>query len=220
MKILNAFVRIGCLLTILFSVSTSIGAQTITEFFDKKDTSALYLGIDFTRSKLINDPNVNVNVLRDHDFTKINEIIVSEPKKYDLKKLFHKEHIDHDLGFVNAKNQAMNVDGIMSTNAADIHHLIQEDIESMVKNYDFGDKRGLGLLFVMEGLDKYRKLISMWVNVVDMSTKEVLMNERIDGEVSMGFGVPNYYASGIKNMMNLIQSDFYTTWKMKFGSDK
>jgi len=41
----------------------------------------------------------------------------------------------------------------------------------------------------MEGMDKSKKMISMWVNIIDMSTKEVLMNERVEGEITIGFGV-------------------------------
>jgi len=62
--------------------------------------------------------------------------------------------------------------------------------------------------------------MSMWVNIINMSTKEVMMNERVEGEVAGGFGVRNYYASGIRNIMNRIQSDFYKEWKMKYGSGK
>jgi len=153
MKKLNTPARIGCLLTILLTVSASLCAQTLTDFFDKKDTTALYLGIDFTRSKLINDPKVDVNLLRDRDYTRINELIVTEAKKYDVSALFHKKNIAHDLGFVNAKNMQANVEEITSLDSNDIHHLKEEDIESLVKNYDFGENKGLGILFVMEAMN-------------------------------------------------------------------
>ncbi|PWT78247.1 MAG: hypothetical protein C5B59_02160 [Bacteroidetes bacterium] len=45
---------------------------------------------------------------------------------------------------------------------------------------------------------EYAYMTPRWVNIIDMSTKKVLMNERVEGEITIGFGVRNYYASRIK----------------------
>jgi hypothetical protein len=212
--------KFGWLFAILFfCVNTpAVFAQTAKEVFGSSETPILYLGVDFTKAKVIDDANANVNDIRDRQYAGINDLIVTETKKYDLKSAFHKSFVDHDLGMVAKRNEKINTEDIKSTNTADFHRLKSTDIESLVKGFDFGDKKGVGLLFVMEGMSKSDKAASIWVTLIDMKAHKVLMTERLEGKTGMAFGFRNFWATPIKNVIEEIEKKKYNEWKSKYGS--
>ena len=145
-------VMASLIMSFLFSgiVSQSAVAQTLKDFFGSDATSALYLGIDFTKAKLIDDPKSEASDIVERQFEGINQLVVTESKKFDLNTAFHKPNIDHDLAVVNKRNEKVDGGQLMSTSTADFHRLRDEDINSLVKGFDFSGKKGIGILFVME----------------------------------------------------------------------
>ena len=212
--------KFGWFMAVLFfCVATQpLFAQTAKDAFTNSETPILYLGIDFTKAKLIDDANANPTDIRDRQYGGINDLVVTETKKYDLKGAFHKSFVDHDLGLVAKRNEKINTEDIKSTNTGDFHRLKSSDIESLVKGFDFGDKKGVGLLFVMEGMSKSDKSAAMWVTLVDMKSKKMLMTERMEGKTGMGFGFRNFWAIPIKNVIEEIEKKKYSEWKSKYGS--
>ncbi len=198
--------------------SQLVFAQTVKDVFGNSETAITYLGIDFTKAKLIDDAGANEIDIRNRQFTGINQVVVNEPKKYDLKGAFHKSYVDHDLGPVEKRNEKTNAVQIKSSNTGDFHRLQDDDINSLVKGFDFGDKKGVGLLFVMEAMSKSQKAAAIWVTLINMKTKKVLMTERIENKVSMAFGFRNYWASSIKNLLDTIEKKKYSEWLSKYGS--
>ncbi len=195
-------------------------AQTVKDVFNNNDLPIFYLGVDFTQAKLIDDPTANENDIRDRQYDGINEVIVAEPKKYDIAKAFHRSDMDHDLGFVNKKNENANAAAIKSTNTGDFHRFTDADVAKVVSSYDFGDKKGVGLMFVTEALSKSKKAVAVWATLLDMQSKKVLMTERVEGEVSRfgGFGFRNYWASAFKDMIDYINKKGYDSWRSKYGN--
>src|ERR1700712_2363463 len=112
---------------LLCGTSQAIFAQTIKDVFNSSETPIFYLGIDFTKAKLIDDAGANEIDIRDRQYTGINDVVVNEPKKYDLKGAFHKSNIDHDLGLVAKRNEKANAEEIKSTNTSDFHRLKDAD---------------------------------------------------------------------------------------------
>ena len=201
-----------------FIVLLSVPAfsQTLKEFFNSSETKALYLGIDFTQARLIDDANANEMDIRDRQFNGINDLVVAEPKKFDINKAFHKTNVDHDLSFVAKRNTKADAAKIKSTNTSDFHRLKEQDIVALVKGFDAGDKTGLGILFVMEAMGKSAKAAAYWVTFIDLKTKKVLFTDRVEAKVAAAFGFRNYWASTVKNLLNNIEDDKYKEWKNKF----
>ena len=192
-------------------------SQTLKDFFNSDATTALYLGIDFTKAKLIDDPKSEASEIRDRQFDGINQLIVTETKKFDLNAAFHKPNIDHDLGAVNKRNEKADAGQLMSTNTSDFHRLKEDDINALVRGFDFGDKKGIGILFVMEAMSKSGKAAAIWVTFVDMKAKKVLLTERMEEKVGMAIGFRNTWASAIKKLLDEIEGDKYKEWKKKFS---
>jgi hypothetical protein len=218
MKTLLPTIRCAALFSLLLFCGFAQG-QTLKEFFSNEGTNAFYVGIDFTKNKLIDDANANSSDIRDRQYTGINELVVTETKKYDLKSAFHRSSgMDHDLSLVNDRNTKANADDIKSTSTADFHRLKEDDIKSLVKSFDFKDKKGLGILLVSEAMSKSDKTIAMWVAFVDMNSKKVLLTDRVEGKVGMGFGFRNNWASSIKSVLEQIEKKKYKEWKAKVGA--
>jgi hypothetical protein len=205
--------------TLLFcTVFQPAFSQSLKDVFTNSASPVFYLGIDFSRARLIGDGNPDD--IRNHLYGSINELIVDEPKKYDLKEAFRKDNIDHDLSAVAAKNGKENINEIISSNSTDFNRFKENDIVSMVKELDLSGKQGIGLLFVMEAMRKVDKKgeAAIWVTLIDMGTKKVLMTERIECNASMAIGFRNYWASTIKNLIDTIHKKKYSEWKSKYSN--
>ena len=191
-------------------------AQSMKDFFSSSETPAVYLGIDFNQAKLIDDANANEMDIRSRQYAGINELVVTESKKFDLNKAFHKTSIDHDLGPVNKVNEKADAEKIKSTNTSDFHRFKDDDIRAIVRGLDPGDKKGIGILFVMEAMSKSAKAAAVWVTFIDLKSKKVLFTDRVEAKAGMGFGFRNYWASTIKSLLNSIENKKYSEWKNKF----
>jgi len=198
----------------MFSL-TSSQAQTMKEVFSG-EAPLFYYGIDFTKAKLIDDAAANALDIKERQFAGINDVVVNEPKKYDFAKVFHKSSVNHDLAAVHKKNSTINADDIKSTTPGDFSRLKAADIDGIVKGLDVGDKKGTGLVFVMEAMSKSQKEAAIWVTFFDIKTKKVLLTERLLGTAA-GFGFRNYWAATIKDVLTQIDKKKYDEWRSKYG---
>ena len=175
---------------LFFGSSTQIFSQTLKEVFNDSESPLTYLGIDFSKARLLDIGNADD--IRNRLYGSINELIVSEPKKFDLKGAFRKSNINHDFGAVSKNNSKTNLNDIISTNSADFDRFQESDIASIVKALDLSGKDGVGFLFVMEAMRKVDKKgeAAIWVTLVNMKTKKVLMTERIITKAT-GIGLVN-----------------------------
>lgn len=210
--------RLSWLFAILMLLGSQSMAQTLKDVFNNSETALTYLGIDFSKARLLDVGNADD--IRNRLYGSINDLIVDEPKKFDLKGAFRKSAIDHDFSAVTRNNSKANLNDILSTNSADFNRLKESDIAAMVKALDLPGKDGIGLLFVMEAMRKVDKKgdAAIWVTLIDMKTKKVLMTERIEVKAAGGFGFRNYWASTIKELIDEIDKKKYKEWRNKYSS--
>ncbi|MEJ0102346.1 MAG: hypothetical protein WDO19_07270 [Bacteroidota bacterium] len=207
--------RLFIFLVIVTASQFRVSAQTLKDMFTNSETPVFYYGIDFTKAKLIDDATVSASDIRDRQFTGINQLIINEPDKYNLKDAFNRT-LDHDISAVNARNEKANTEAILSSNTADFHRLKEDDIAALIKGFDAGGKKGIGLLFIVEGMSKSAKSIAVWVALFDPKSKKVLLTERIEGKPT-GLSFRNYWAGGIRNVITDIKKKKYSEWKSKYG---
>lgn len=217
MKRTQKFSWLFAVLFFLGSSSTSF-AQTLKDVFNNSESPLTYLGIDFSKSRVIDIGNADD--IRNRLYGSINDLIVDEPKKFDLKGAFRKSNIEHDFSAVKKNNGKINLNDIISTNSADFNRLKESDITTIVKDLDLSGKNGVGLLFVMEAMRKVDKKgeSAIWVTLIDMKTKKVLMTERMEAKAAGGFGFRNFWASTIKEVIDEIDKKKYKEWRAKYGS--
>jgi hypothetical protein len=202
---------IACLFLFSFKVQGQpLSAKT---FFNTDSITAVYLGIDFTLAKLINDNESDAKIIQSQQFNGINELIVKEYKKYDVQKAYHRTNWIVDLKEVEDRNLKVNPDQLKSSNDADLTRLTTGDIDKLVSNFNYGPHKGYGVLLIVEGMDKTKKVATIWFTLIDMNAKTVLTTARVNGKLGSGFGFRNYWASAIKNAINDVEGKVYKEWK-------
>ncbi len=207
----------GWLLVTAITISAvqQLSAQTLKEFFNSSDVPMTYLGVDFTKAKVLNDVTLSATDIRDKNYPAINQVIVNEPKKFDFPKTFSKTNVTNEISFVNEKNAKTDVEKIIESGADEVH-LKESDIASIVKGYNFGDKKGIGVMFIMETMNKASAQAAMYVTFIDMASSKVLLTERMTAKAA-GFGFRNYWAKTVYEVMNDIKKSKYKDWKAKAG---
>ena len=191
--------------------------RKLLKMFSSDQTNITYLGIDFTNVKIIGHTETEVTDLVDRQFTNINQLVLDEPKKYDLAGALNKSSVTPDLSFVKAKNKTIDTAQVTSPDIAQELHLNKNAINDIVKGYKFGGKKGIGFLFIMESMSKKSEKASIYLTFVDMATSKVLYTERVS-EKSGGFGLRNYWAKSIYEAIDDIHDSRYKEWQREYGS--
>ena len=186
-------------------------AQTLKDFFSNTAITATWLGCDFTQAKVIGDPAPASSFVFEV-FSGINDLMIKEFKKYDIKGAFRRAALDNDLTVVTKRNGDINKDRVISTNAADETRLKVGDIKALVKSMGY-NKPDIGILFIVEGMDRNSQIETVWVTIVDMKTSSVLLTERIQGQTKSGMSTKNYWANGIEKVIEEIKKHKYDEWK-------
>ncbi|MRG47442.1 hypothetical protein GFS24_20140 [Chitinophaga sp. SYP-B3965] len=196
------------ILSLFFSAISN--AQTAKEVFNSAEIPVTYLGIDFTRAKIMGEIAGNMEILK--AFAAINNTVAHESKKYDIAAAIRKTNVVNNLSFVGPRNKAVDVSKIKTDQVSDFTHLAPADIDKLVKEYNFSGQKGIGLLFVVDGMSKLAGKASVYVTFIDMGAKKVLFTERMMGKVG-GFGLRNYWAKPFEDILNQIEASKFKEWK-------
>ncbi len=208
MKRLQKFIAVTGIT--LFCLSAH--SQNIKEILTNTEGPLTYYGIDFTKAILIGDATANATDIISRQFTGINELMINEAKKYDISGALRRVGLPSNLDMVAKRNEKINPDKLLSSNTEDYNHLKEADINTLVKGFNTDGKAGTGLLFIVDAMSKPQKAVSVWVTFFDIKTKKVLLTERVEGTVGMGFSFRNYWATGFKKIIDTIKSKKYKEW--------
>ncbi len=206
-------------LIMLFATGNSF-AQSLQEFFTNKATPLTYLGIDYTKNRLINDPAGNTADIKARLYNSMNRVVLDEMEKnYKIGSAFSRDAaITTDIDAVTERNETINAGDILSSNTSDFNRLKESDIAACVKALNIKAKAGIGLVFIMEAMKKEEKKNygAVWVTLIDMKTKKVLLTERMEQDAA-GLGFRNMWVSVVKKSIAEIDKSAYRKWAKKFG---
>jgi hypothetical protein len=200
---------------LLIAMPAASFAQTLKDFFSNASTPAVYLGLDFSKTRIISDPGANPEDMKSRTFSAINDLTIKEVKKFDIADAFHRASVDHDFTGVEKNIGQIDAGTLASSNTSDATRLKEADIHAVVKGLDVNGKKGIGILFVVEGLDKADKNVTVWVTLINCDTKTVLLTERITAKTANGFGERNFWASGIHDVVTEVKEHKYKEWQKK-----
>ena len=203
-------------LLFVFVSSLNLQSQSIIDLFKSSTIKVTWLGVDYSNVKLIGDftqfstaGSKSSVEIKNQYFPRWNNLILSESEKYDVKGMLRKEDMKFDINMIteiNAKASAQDLE----TNSA--KQLTKDEIKAFVKAYPTTDKDGIGIVFIAEKLDKLELMAYYHFVAFNMKTKEVILQERIEGAPA-GFGLRNYWAGSIYAVIKKIKSDLYKSWK-------
>lgn len=201
------------LITFLFSFYIN-KAQTAADVF-ADNTPITYVGIDFTHAKYFGngepfDPQVFVPLTK-----RINNLIVTEYDKYNIEKAIKKQVL-LKIDVTDALNETVDGSKMIVTKA---ENLTEADVKKLVSNYDLKgyEKSGIGMVFVVDLLDKNAVNASIWVTFFSLSTKQILFTEQMLGQAG-GFGLRNYWARPFAEIIGDMKSKEWKKWKSKYGA--
>ena len=201
---------------ILFT-SEQISAQnTMADLFSGK-AKVVFLGLDFTQAKYIGRVGFTDPVaIQNQHMVSWNTLIEAEPKKFSLQKplkLRDDQYVSKVEDMIKF-NKSVDVTG----NITDDEYTITEDkVKKSVAKYSLSEKDGIGVVYVVESLNKTAEKMYAWVTFIDLSTKKVLSTQRVEGD-ARGFGFRNYWAGAVYKINENIGSKYYKQWSKPYKS--
>jgi hypothetical protein len=189
--------------------------QTRADIFG--NTPIIWLGLDFSHVKYIGRATqfnkigeVSNAELQTKYFPTWNDMIFKEHEKFDVAAAVHRDFVGCSM--LVTENENGRSTRTYFTGKADEYQLLTADsISAFVANYNFGQKKGIGLLFFVEGMNKKKMEASMWVTFVEMSSKKVLLAKRMTG-MPGGTGFRNFWARSFFNVLWDMRQEF-PNWK-------
>jgi hypothetical protein len=211
------------LFAVIFSISFfNVKAQTVSDLFNSSSTKVIWLGIDFSHARFFGDfaqfaeaGTTGPLVLKNKYFPSWNELVLSEPQKYDVAGMFRKEKMVYKIGPITKVNSNAPIQELMDAETDPEYK--KEDIQKFISSYDFEEKQGIGLLFVTESMNKYRQSGKYHFVAINMSNKEIILHDVFEGK-SGGFGLRNYWARSFYEVILQIRDQKYKSWKREFGN--
>jgi hypothetical protein len=162
-----------------------------------------WLGLDFSQASFIGSSrdagNITNDQFRDKYITAWNQLIVNQPKQYDVAGMVHRPDIKYALNVTDKANRAIQKN-FFSTNPSDFRKMNENVIGTIVAHYNFQAQQGTGVIIFVDGMSPAQGEAGGWVTMVDMQAKRVLSTTFRTGKAG-GFGFKNYWAKSWANML-------------------
>ncbi|GAL82964.1 hypothetical protein MYP_190 [Sporocytophaga myxococcoides] len=172
----------------------------------------VWYGIDFSHSKFIGEfsqfseaGTKSSQEIQVKYFPAWNNIVINEPDKYNIKKFYGFDEVIFDLNLVKKNNEAADIDAIFDQSKP--NDLSPEKIQKMISSYHISGKKGLGLVFIVDNFNKIEEQGNIYVTFFDLATKKVIATNLYGGKPG-GFGIKNYWARVIYNVMETSGKEF------------
>ena len=115
-------------------------SQTTADLFSEGKKQVSWLGIDYSHVKLIGTfsqvedaGKKTVNEIKNDYFPGWNNVIVREPKKFDIYGMMRVDKVKYDVSMITALNQKTELSTLEAMNTPDYS---KDDIQNFVKTYD------------------------------------------------------------------------------------
>lgn len=180
------------LLFILLSLNSRAQQATIENIFMRG--SITWLGIDFTKAKII-DNKLEPSKIKNEYIPAWNNMIFNKNDKLwmNVHRAVHKSDMYFYTKAVKEKNNAIKTDFTTPQS------LDREEIQKAILAYDMGNQYGLGVVLFIDSFHKQRKSVNGKVAFIDIKSKKILMLKKVKGETG-GWGIKAYYGNGINEM--------------------
>lgn len=208
-----SMLRFLSLALIMVSLQATAQQRSMKDYL-KHNCPTYYLGLDFTKAKMVgpdfNDPPSIINTL----FRSWNNIVSLEADKYRVPQRLHDYNIRLEMQVVEKNNLAVNANDLVSYNS---HRITEDDVRQAVKSLDLSaQKDGIGIVFVVEYFDKSMEEGSAYVAIVDCATNQVLHTERVTAKAG-GFGFKAFWAKTIFGWLEHYDRVLYRRLETKYG---
>ena len=184
------------LVTFLFLLTSIVCFGQNKDFL--KDVSGInFYGVDYSAAKVFGaaESPQEFKIA----FDKMNQLFITEAKKYDVGKRLKKKVNQISLTAVDKVNGEINPDELMTTNQE--YTLSEEEIKQVVDALPIQQEPGIGLVIIAKLLNKAKAYGSYQVVFFNTQTKEIVKDWATGGR-ARGFGLRNYWAGSIHKVVN------------------
>lgn len=202
---------------VLFAVLVSVVAQAQSEKDVIAASELTWFGIDFSKAQFVGSFSQFAEAgekggdqIKHTFFPAWNNVVANEREKYDLKKAYNKSAINYELDIVTKRNAAVDADKLVTLNS-DEGRLNKEEIAKIVNQYKT-DKKGIGLVYIVDTYSKAEEKGVIWVTFFDMASRKVLIAEKFTGKPG-GFGLRNYWMKPVFEVMMKTSHEAYKNWQ-------
>jgi len=194
---------------VLLVLPSILNAQTFPKEKYKSGKVTWY-GIDYTKIQMIGADGFNDtdNIVKIY-FDAWNNFVLSEPKKYDIRKNLIKQDIIINLDLVKEHNALVDPNKLV---VSKINSIGQDEVNVLLDSYDFKNNTGIGVMLVAEYYNKNNVTASYLYIVFDVQSKSILFSRRYYSNPK-GFGFRNYWAYTIYRTLNSIGKDMKKAMK-------
>ena len=174
-----------------------LNAQNKTNIYN--EDSLVWFGLNFSKTKLIGTSEnfKDLHMISTYYFAEWNSLFLKESDKYNLKTNYNKKFILHRINFSVKQSLTNDTNTILTL---DYYKIERDSIDLIINKYPNLNEGKIGLVYIVETLDKLNGIVTVWVVFFDIKTKKVLIAKRVKGELG-GFGFRNYYARGFYNVL-------------------
>ena len=203
------------LLALIVICAKPVLAQNKADVFDT-NTPITWLGLDYSLTQFVGVHDatsthvVTNDEFRDRYTLELNQLMMDQPKKFDFAKATHRAIVKNAPDVAEDANKGLNKFFFL-TDPSSYKPITEATIITTVKNYNFKNNQGLGLIFFVDEMNKNTALSSVWVTFVDMQSRTVLFTKYMTGKAN-GFGFRNYWANPYYHIIKDMYSDF-DGWK-------
>ena len=215
--------RILQTLLLLFLVNFLTNGQTTKDFFGATKHRVTWLGIDYSHVKIVGKIEdfggqvpVTAAELQSKWYPAWNQLMIDEKEKYNLGKMLHRPNVTYDMQMIKNINATANIDSLEIKKTP---FYSEDQIKSFVDAYPLEDKFGFGALFIAESMNKNNDLAFYHIVIINMATKEILVQARVHGG-GAGFGMRNFWAGSYFEAMEEVEKDAYPKWEVQYGPAK
>lgn len=162
-----------------------------------KDIQSIkFYGVDYSLVKVF---GADESPLQFKDaFRRINELFITEAKKYNVGKQLRKEVTEISLDAVNQVNGNINESELKTSKTK--YSLDKEQIKAAIEALPIQKTPGVGMVFVAQFLDKSKNSGTYEVVFFNTETKEIIEEWITEGK-ARGFGLRNFWAGSIYNAL-------------------
>lgn len=201
--------------TVIFVSSSTLLAQEINKVF-KSDEPLTWVGLDFSGAIFIGDREKYGS---EADIKNLiegwNTLMEVEYNKFNIGETFGKSKVEKAIDITKKHNADLILSEILSDNIKDHDHLTPEAVQQILYSYDFGARSGIGLMIVVESFDKLSAKSSVYFTFFDLSSREILVSEKMAGKPS-GFGLRNFWGGAIYGNLKSLQKKDFEMWRKKY----
>lgn len=156
-----------------------------------------FYGVDYSLVKVYGADESPTDLIS--AFDAINNLFITEFKKYNPEKAFKTKNMNMSLAMVRKKINSIDPEKLkIDSNRYEFN---ENDIRKLIRSYNTGADEGVGAVLVGVLLDKGENQGTYRAVTFDIRTKQIISNKLVSGQAK-GFGLRNFWARSVLESLN------------------